>query len=264
MLHTGVFAGPVAGLQYQTPTHRGLTNEKGEFQYRAGERVAFLIGSTPIGSAMGAPRLTLADLISRVDGSLHKLLDAGLTNIARFVCSLDRDGDLNGGVVIDPRVHDLIGRRRIRFRHDISFAGMDQDLVREFEQDPLVATLLEELSAAGVFSARTPRRLCSAATARNEVRRHILGILRFKDVKVPLANGLFVYADIFRPAREGRFPVIMNCGPYGRAFHHHSIADDADFEAHEAMEERYFHGNPEGQVFENHETANTVDWVPHD
>jgi predicted acyl esterase len=261
---TGVLAGPVAGLNYLTPTLSGLTNEKGEFPYRQGERVAFLLGSTSIGSAVGAPRINMADIVSRVDGNINKLRDPGLTNIARFVCSLDRVGNLSGGITIDPAVHTIIGNRRINFRHDISFAGLARDPVLEFEQDPLVASLLEELSSAGVFADRTPRRLCSAATARNEVRRNILGILRFKDVKVPLQNGLYVYADVFRPAKEGKFPVVMNCGPYGRAFYHHSIANDADFEVHEEMEERYFHGNAEGQVFENHETVNSVDWVPYD
>jgi putative CocE/NonD family hydrolase len=263
-LQTGIFSGPVAGLRYQTPTLSGLTNDKGEFHYQNGERIAFLVGNTSIGSAMGAPRINLAEIVSRVDGNIHKLLDAGLTNIARLLCSLDRSGNLDGGITIDPAVHDVVGKHRINFRHDISFAGLALDLVLEFEQDPLIATLLAELSVAGVFTDRTPRQLCHAATARNEVRRHILGIQRFKDVKIPLQNGLFVYADVFRPAKEGKFPVIMNCGPYGRAFYHHSIADYAGFDAHEEMEERYFHGNPEGQVFENHETANTVDWVPHD
>ena len=246
MLQTGIFAGPIAGLKYQTPTVSGLTNEKGEFQYRRGERVAFLVGNTSIGSAIGAPRINLAEIVSRVDGNISKLLDPGLTNIARFLCSLDRDGSLDGGVSIDPTLHDIIGQRRINFRHDISFAGLARDPVLEFEQDPLIASLLEELSAAGVFTDRTPRELCKAATARNEVRRNILGILRFNDVKVPLQNGLYGYADVFRPAKEGKFPVIMNCGPYGRAFYHHSIADEADFDAHEEMEERYFHGNSEG------------------
>ncbi|GAB3109554.1 CocE/NonD family hydrolase [Aestuariicella hydrocarbonica] len=264
MLQTGIFSGPIFGLKYQTPTNSGLTNDKGEFQYREGERIAFLLGNTTIGSAMGAPRINLADIISRVDGNINKLQDAGLTNIARFVCSLDRDGDLNGGITIDPAVHDILGKYRINFRHDISFAGMDLNPTLEFEQDPMVSTMLAELSDAGVFTDRTPRQLCTAATARNEVRRNILGIQRFKDVKIPLKNGLYVYADVFRPAKEGNFPVIMNCGPYGRAFYHHSIADDADFEAHEELEEKYFFGNSGGQVFENHETVNTVDWVPHD
>ncbi|MHA6195324.1 CocE/NonD family hydrolase [Pseudomonas wadenswilerensis] len=261
---TGIFSGPVAGLKYQTPSLAGITTEQGEFQYRQGERIAFLLGNTSIGSAIGAPRINLADIVSRVDGNIAKLLDAGLTNIARFICSLDRDGDLNGGIDIDPAVHAILARQRINFRHDISFAGLALNPVLEFEQDPVITALLAELSAAGVFTGRSPRQLCSAATARNEVRRNILGILRFKDVKIPLKNGLHVLADVFRPARDGQFPVIMNCGPYGRAFYHHSIADDAGFEAHEQMEERYFHGNPEGQVFENHETANSVDWVPHD
>jgi putative CocE/NonD family hydrolase len=264
LLLTGIFAGPMAGLRYQTPTVSGLTTANGEFHYRAGERIAFLLGSTPVGSALGSARINLADIVSRVDGNLQKLLDPGLTNIARLLCTLDHEGSLQGGVRLDPRVHDVIGQRRIQFRHDISFAGASRDPVLEFEQDPLVATLLEELAAAGAFSQRTPRRLCTAATARNEVRRHVLGIQRFRDVKVPLRNGRYVLADVFRPAREGQFPVIMNCGPYGRAFHHHSIADEADFQAHEALEERYFQGNGEGLVFENHETVNTVDWVPHD
>ena len=38
---TGVFAGPVAGLKYQTPTLSGFTNKRGEFYYRSGEAVTF-------------------------------------------------------------------------------------------------------------------------------------------------------------------------------------------------------------------------------
>src|SRR5437870_8597775 len=32
----GVFAGPTAGLKYQTPTLSGITTDDGQFQYRAG------------------------------------------------------------------------------------------------------------------------------------------------------------------------------------------------------------------------------------
>ena len=261
---TGVFAGPVAGLKYQTPTCSGLTNEKGEFSYHEGERVAFLLGSTPIGSATGAPRVNLAQIVSRVDGDVQKLMDPGLTNIARFVCTLDRDGNLDGGITIAPEVHEVLDGKAINFRHDVTFAGPHPDHVREFEQDPVIGDLLDELARCGVVSDRTPPRLVSAAAARNEIRRHILGIMRFRDVKITLQNGLHVYADVFRPAKEGRFPVIMNCGVYGRAFHHYSVCNDADFDAHENEEERYFYGNSDGLIFENHETVNTADWVPHD
>ena len=260
----GVFAGPIIGLKYETPTCSGLTNEKGEFSYREGERVAFLLGSTPIGSVTGASRVNLAEIVSRVDGNMQKLMDPGLTNIARFLCTLDEDGNLDNGIVIPSKVHDVLEGKMINFRHDVSFAGPHPDHVRDFEQDPVIIGLLSELAERGVFPDRAPRHLVSAATARNEVRRNILGILRFRDVKIPLQNGAYVYADVFRPAKEGRFPVVMNCGVYGRAFHHHSICNQSDFEAHEAMEEEYFHGNADGLIFENHESVNTVDWVPHD
>ena len=264
MLLTGVFAGPVAGLQYRTPSCSGLTNETGEFNYQAGERVAFLVGGVAFGYATGAPRINLAQTVSRVDGNIHKLLDPGLTNIARFLCSLDRDGDLDGGIAIAPEVHDIIGGRRINFRRDVDFTGPHPEYVQEFEKDPEVAALLDELGRGGAFTARTPRLLCSAAAARNEVRRNILGIRRYRNIKVPLQNGSYVYADVFRPDKDGRFPVVMNCGVYGRAFHHHSICDESGIEKHEQEEERYFQGNSDGLIFENHETVNTADWVPHD
>jgi hypothetical protein len=261
---TGVFAGPIVGLKYQTPSCSGLTNKRGEFCYRAGERVAFLIGNTPIGSAAGAPRVNLAQIVSRVDGDMQKLMDPGLTNIARFLCTLDTDGNLDGGIVVAPEVHEILGDRRINFRHDVDFSGHYADNVGDFEKDPVIHGLIEELAGRGVFSDRMPRQLFSAAAARNEVRRHILGILRFRDVKIPLQNDSYVYADVFRPAKEGKFPVVMNCGVYGRAFHHQTICSDADFDAHEEMEERYFYGNSDGLIFENHETVNTADWVPQD
>jgi uncharacterized protein len=262
MYLTGVMAGPISGLKYQTPSCIGLTNERGEFRYLEGERVAFLIGNSPIGYAVGAPRLTLAHIVTRVDGNIHKLMDAGLTNVARFLCSLDCDGNLDNGIQITPEVHDIIGAWKINFRHDVSFAGPVLDHVSAFASDPLINDLLEKFSSSGMFTDKVPRKLISAAAARNEVRRNLLGIVRLRDVKVPLQNGSHVFADIYRPAEEGNYPVIANCGPYGRAFNHHTICNEADFEAHEDMEERYFFGNSDGLVFENHESVNTVAWVP--
>ena len=261
---TGIFAGPVAGLKYQTSSCSGLTNTKGEFSYKEGERIAFFIGTTSIGSVVGAPRVNLAQIVSRVDGNVNKLSDPALTNIARFLCTLDMDGDLDGGIVIAPEVHDILGGRKLNFRHDVTFAGPVPDNLGDFEKDPEIDEIIQKLADNGVFSDRIPRKLFSAAAARNEVRRNILGIRRFRDVKIPLRNGLYVYADIFRPAGEGKFPVVMNCGVYGRAFHHHSICNEAQFNAHEEMEERYFQGNSDGLIFENHETVNTADWVPND
>jgi len=261
---TGILAGPIAGLRYETPSCSGLTNDRGEFQYRDGEQIAFLVGATPVGYAFAAPRLNLSQLISRVAGKVDRLLDPGLTNVARFLCSLDRDGDLDGGIDIPIEVHGILGARRINFRNDVSFGEHHPNDVLDFERDPAIAAALDDVDRGGVFTGASPRHLCSAATARNEVRRHVMGIRRFRDVKIPLRNGLFVYADVFRPDREGQFPAIMNCGVYGRAFHHYSICGEADLEKHEEEEERYFQGNPDGLIYENHETVNTAEWVPKD
>jgi hypothetical protein len=90
MPHTGLLAGPISGLRYETPTHRGLTGEHGEFRYEPGERVAFLVGATPIGNVSVRPRVDLAQIVAWVDGDVAKLRDPGLTNVARFVFTLGR------------------------------------------------------------------------------------------------------------------------------------------------------------------------------
>lgn len=262
MLRTGVLAGPISGIKYETPSCSGLTNERGEFQYRDGERMAFLLGENAIGTVKCAPQVNLTQIVSRVDGSPHKLKDPGLTNIARLVFTLDRDGVLDHGTRIAPEVHDIIGARPLDFRHDIAFAGREDDEILAFTQDPVIVSLLADLDGAGVFEDRTPRQLCSPAAARNELRRNAMGIRRFRDVKIPLSNGSHLYADVFRPAEDGAYPVIMGCGVYGKAFNHHSICGDADLEEHEQMEDEYFHGNADGLPWENHETVNTATWVP--
>lgn len=263
MTLTGILAGPIAGLKYETPTCRGFTNERGEFRYEAGERVAFLLGNVAVGNVPAAPRLHLAQIVARVDGDVSKLKDPGVTNIARLVLTVGRYGDRDSGTVIAPEVHEIVGDRPIDFRHDANFEGaVMADKIQSFTDDEVITGLLDDLNRAGVFADATPRRLCTPANARNELRRNAMGILRFRDVMIPLQNGLHVFADVFRPAGPGSYPAIVSCGPYGKAFHHHSICDDADLERHEQMEEDYFLGNAEGQQFENHETVNTATWVP--
>ena len=263
MTKTGVMAGPISGLKYETPTHRGLTSERGEFQYEDGERVAFLVGNTTIGNVTGRPCVTLADIVARVDGNINKLRDPGVTNIARLVFSLGHSSIRDNGTDIAPEVHEIIGDRRLNFRHDANYeATTVLDKVQQFTQDQVVLELLDDLTNAAVFTDGTRRALCTPANARNELRRNAMGIFRFRDVKIPLQNGEYVFADVFRPATPGNYPVIVSCGPYGKAFNHHSIETVDDLEKHEQMEEDYFFGNSAGLQFENHETVNTAVWVP--
>ncbi|MEY2620293.1 MAG: hypothetical protein RIT26_113, partial [Pseudomonadota bacterium] len=39
-------------------------------------------------------------------------------------------------------------------------------------------------------------------------------IILEKDVDIPMRDGTLLKADVFRPAKAGRYPAIMNLGPY--------------------------------------------------
>jgi len=277
----GRLAGPIRGLRYQTPTTIGVTNERGEFGYRRGESVTFLVGGLVLGAVDGAPRVNLAQLVNRADGKLDRLHDPIVTNLARLIQTLDHHGDVNDGVTIAPIVHELIEPVVINFNQAdtdaakvmgsvtaggpateqmVSFAG-DQTI--SFASDPAVTELIARLNATpGVFAANTPRTLRNAAAARNELRRNILGIIKMTDVKVPLRDGSFVCADVFRPADDGQHPVVMNKGFYGKSFDHGCICGEADATQKEELEDRFFTGNPDGLQYENHESADSAVWVP--
>jgi predicted acyl esterase len=258
---TGVFAGPIAGLKYQTPTLSGVTNDSGEFQYRADEAITFLVGGIVLGATEAAPRLNLAQLANRVDGKVDKLLDPSVTNLARFVHTLDQAGSIESGVTIAPVVHELIGSAPINFSPPVM--PMGQGGAGDFANDPVLRQILETLNATpGVFNDKTPRTLCDAATSRNELRRNIRGIIKMTDVRIPLRDGSYVCADVFRPAAAGRYPIVMSKGFYGKSFYHDCICNDADVIRKEEMEDRYFTGNPDGAQYENHETVDTSVWVP--
>ncbi len=263
MVCKGKFAGPVAGLRFDTPTCSGVTDPAGTFQYRDGEIVTFSVGEVVVGVARGAQRLTMADIVPRVGGNLAKVADPGLTNVVRFLLTLDEDGNPDNGITLTPDIHELVGERAVDFRYRImSLPGAVADPLQGFTDDPVIAQLLEDLNEAKELTGATPRTLTSPAAAHNEVRRHILGIRRYRDVKIPLRDGSFVYADVFRPDSDEPVPVVMNCGVYGRAFVHHSICTAEDAEHHEIMEDRYFRGNPDGYEYENHESINTATWIP--
>ena len=44
----------------------------------------------------------------------------------------------------------------------------------------------------------------------------VFGIVVEKDVDVPMRDGARLKADVFRPDDAGKFPAILNLGPYQR------------------------------------------------
>jgi uncharacterized protein len=252
-IETGFIAGPIAGLRYQTPSGSGVTDDRGAFTYHARESVTFLLGGLVLGTCPAAPRVNLAQLVNRVAGNIEKLHDPIVTNLARLVLTLDREGTIEGGVTIASAVHAAIQPMPINFNQS----------EEAFDNDPMIAGLLQKLNATPVtFAADTPRKLCDASTARNELRRNIRGIVKMTDVRIPLRDGSYVCADVFRPAKDGRHPVILSQGVYGKAFYHECICSDEEALEKERLEDRFFSGNPDGLQYENHETVDTSVWVP--
>src|SRR5579885_3294231 len=253
---TGVFAGPIRGLRFETPTRSGITNDRGEFQYRAGECVTFSIGGLVLGSIDGAPRVNLAQLVKRADVKVDRLHDPMVTNLARFVQTLDEDGDFENGITIAPIMHDLIGPIVLNFNQAATDAAevdgaahgsegtaamvaFSTDQMITFASDPAVTGLLATLNATpGAFTANTPRRLRNGAAARNELRRNIRGIVKLTDVRIPLRDGSYVCADIFLPADDGQHPVIMNQGFYGKSFDHGVIGSDEEAQQKEEIDRK--------------------------
>jgi len=51
-----------------------------------------------------------------------------------------------------------------------------------------------------------------------------------KDVHVPMRDGAYVVADVFRPEIDCRFPIIMTMGPYSKDIHFCEWNPSLDYE----------------------------------
>ena len=129
-LLTGVFLdAPVEGLNYQTATMNGITDENGTFMYHEGETVAFMIGDLMLGSAPGSDIMTPIDL---VPGAVDET-DPTVTNICRLLQSLDWDGDLTNGIMITDTMRSEISGM-IDFNKDPSEFNDEYDVQAFFDR----------------------------------------------------------------------------------------------------------------------------------
>jgi predicted acyl esterase len=256
----GIFGGPVKGLDYKTPTISGITNEKGEFKYRLGETVTFSIGGLVLGASPARDLITPAHLAIEVAGDATKLRNQKVTNIARLIQSLDSDSNLENGITITDDAKNTVQKYRYRINFD--------QPEKAFTQNPDVTALFAEL--------KLP--LCTPAQARNHLRRTVMGIMKLTDVRIPTRDGSYLLADVYHPIKEGKYPVLMTLGAYGKAFTFGCVCNQADLVKFEEIEDNYFSGIPPApstftdpkvkghpvvpHVAEHFERANSVDWVP--
>ncbi len=104
---------PVFGLGYETSTQWGMTDLGGGFDYFPSEYVDFYVGSYHLGSAIADHKVTPLDMFQGYDTSLEYITDPDtgvqtlvlpvtnpVINMARFLQSLDADGDPKQGISI--------------------------------------------------------------------------------------------------------------------------------------------------------------------
>ena len=126
------------GVDYEGPTYSGVTDENGHFDYLEGEIVTFSIGDLAIGSSTGKDYVTPLDLVP----GATDVTDPTVTNICKLLQVLDEDGDLSNGIHITDAIKDIVSDADLDFDADTD----------EFENDPDVQGLLDDLNDADVFT----------------------------------------------------------------------------------------------------------------
>jgi hypothetical protein len=113
----------VEGLSYTTDSGiSGTTDENGTYSFLPGENVSFSVGGVSLGTVAGAPICTPFDFA------------AASTNIARFIQSLDADGDPSNGI-------DLVAANIALADTIINSAAFTVDTAT-FEANPDIAAAL--------------------------------------------------------------------------------------------------------------------------
>jgi len=91
----------VGNLRYDGPaTLDGTTNDQGQFNYQPGDLITFKVGDIALPAVTGKPIITVVNFAGSND-----INNTTLVNIARFLQSLDSDGDPTNGISIPESAH---------------------------------------------------------------------------------------------------------------------------------------------------------------
>ena len=93
----GVFVdAPVEGLAYESAGYKGTTDSAGKFTYGIGQTVTFSVNGVTLPAVQGASLLTPVDLVGASSPDSPEAV-----NLARFLQSIDSDGNPDNGIRID-------------------------------------------------------------------------------------------------------------------------------------------------------------------
>lgn len=145
-LLSGIFVdSPVQGLEYETESRLGVTEADGTFMYMEGETITFYVGDIMLGGAVARPVMTPVDL---VEGAFDET-DPAVTNMARFLQTLDADMDPENGITITGEMADAMTG------HSLDF-DMDMDAFEHSEEMQSVMDEINMMDASGTMHSMVP------------------------------------------------------------------------------------------------------------
>lgn len=133
---TGVlFDAPISNMSYTINGVTKTTNAQGEFQYQTGDNIVFSLGNFNFSATSSKSLISIVDLLSSAS------VDQEVVNLARFLQTIDTNADED---II--QIPDLSG---------LDFSGLDLDQsISEFENDPVLQTLLNNLGETDLIDAQ--------------------------------------------------------------------------------------------------------------
>jgi len=156
----GIFVdSAVEGITYKTETTSGQTDSLGRFTYELGETVTFSIGGVILGTTKVRPAITPVDLVEGAVGEN----DPAVTNITRFLISLDEDNDPDNGITISPQLSAALADISVDFNQDWSL----------FDQDAAVLDVMKIVNGLHGAAGSQERTLCSVPDAQDHLRNTI-------------------------------------------------------------------------------------------
>ena len=105
----------VDGLAYASDDLVGFTDVEGRFEYRDERAIEFSIGGITLGKALGDATMTPVTIVAGAVDEQHPVV----TNIARFLQTLDDDGDPANGISITPGVTELAVNKIVDFDQSV-------------------------------------------------------------------------------------------------------------------------------------------------
>lgn len=102
----GHFRGPISGIDYDTTTQWGITDDGGGFGFFPGERVDLWLGEIYLGNAIATQKISPLDLFQYANLNIGENAhpdNFAAVNMARLLYTLDSEGTpSNGSIITEP------------------------------------------------------------------------------------------------------------------------------------------------------------------